>query len=210
MINKDKIDWYNERQIYLKNKKISKNLTILSNTCIGGKLYNDYHEKLLSPTVDLYILPHDFVKFCNNLEHYLDLELIEDFNEHIPSNFISTKLGDINIYFSHSNYDFQYSKLKWNERKKRINFNNIVVICTDRNTICCNLHKCDKNVIEQFKKIPYKKIMFCIDDYNDESIAYLKSFKDEICCPEATRPSIKKDSKYILEEDGFDLDSFIS
>ena len=38
---------------------------------------------------------------------------------------------------------------------------------------------------------------------------HLPSFKDEEACPEATRPAIKKKGKYIVEEDGFDLDKFI-
>ena len=51
-------------------------ITILSNTCIGGRLYHDYGAKFLSPTIDSYMEPADFIKFCCDLDQYLSQKLI--------------------------------------------------------------------------------------------------------------------------------------
>lgn len=51
--------------------------------------------------------------------------------------------------------------------------------------------------------------MFSVKEYKNDSIIYLPSFSKEIACPEATRPSLTKIGKYIVEEDGFNLDEFI-
>ena len=53
-----------------------KDLTIISNTCIGVRLYHDYHQKFLSPTIEFYMEPDSFVNFCLNLEYYLYYHLI--------------------------------------------------------------------------------------------------------------------------------------
>ena len=143
-----KLQLYNDRQDIINISDFPDNLTILSNTCIGGRLYHDYHQKFLSPTIDFYMEPDTFVKFCCNLKYYMDCEIIP-----LP------------------NYKSDYLK--------------------------------------DFGKIPYKKVFFSVVDYSYNYVAYLPSFKDEGCCPEATKPSINKIGKYIVEEDGFDLDKFI-
>ena len=60
-----------------------RNVSLITNTCIGGRLYHDYNQKFLSPTIDLYIKPKDFVKFCCNLKVYLGYELVKDENSEI-------------------------------------------------------------------------------------------------------------------------------
>ena len=89
-----------------------KDVTILSNTCLGGRLYNDYSAKFLSPTIDLYIAPKDFVKFANDLDGYMN-EKIFLIDKKVAPNFIPTRLGDINVYFTHSNKDFNTSVYNW-------------------------------------------------------------------------------------------------
>ena len=82
-------------------------------------------------------------------------------------------------------------------------------MCTDRNVLTFPFTRCSENAILDFEKIPYKKIMFSVKEYKNDSIIYLPSFSKEIACPEATRPSLTKIGKYIVEEDGFNLDEFI-
>ena len=64
-----KLQLYNDRQDIINISDFPDNLTILSNTCIGGRLYHDYHQKFLSPTIDFYMEPDTFVKFCCNLKY---------------------------------------------------------------------------------------------------------------------------------------------
>lgn len=210
-VNDIKKKLYQERQELLKNKKMSNNLTILSNTCLGGRLYHDYNEKFLSPTIDFYMEPRDFVKFCCDLKHYLSCPIkpLPDFKLIHLENFLFCDIGGLLAAFGHTNDSYEKIIKKWNERKERINYDNIVVICTDRNVLVKPFIKCSENTVKLFRNIPYKKVLFSIIDYKYDYVTYLPSFKDEAACPEATRPSLTKKGKYIVEEDGFDLDKFV-
>lgn len=54
-----------------------KGITILANSCIGGRIYNKLGLKVLSPTKNMYCLGKDFREFCNNLEEYIECEMLE-------------------------------------------------------------------------------------------------------------------------------------
>jgi uncharacterized protein (DUF1919 family) len=49
--------------------------SIISNTCIGSVISSDLGLRFLSPTVNLYIKPSDFVTFLQNIDFYLSQEL---------------------------------------------------------------------------------------------------------------------------------------
>lgn len=203
---------FEDRQKYIDITSFPINLTIISNTCIGGRLYHDYHQKFLTPTIDFYMEPKDFTKFCNNLKYYLEFTPVPlpEYKIDYLNNFLFCKIGDLVAAFGHTNDSYNTIIKKWEERKKRVDFNNIIVICTDRNVLSKPFTRCDDDTVINFSKIPYKKVLFTTKKYNYDYTSYLKTFKDEECCPEATRPSITKQYKYILEEDGFDLDKFIT
>lgn len=206
-----KLELYNDRQKMIDINRFPKDLTIISNTCIAGRLYHDYHQMFLSPTIDFYMEPDTFVKFCNKLEYYLSCEIkpLPDYKLEHLSNFLFCDIGGLIAGFGHTNDSYDKIISKWNERKKRVNYDNIVVIATDRNVLVEPFTRCSEETIKEFGKIPYKKVLFSVVDYKYDYVSYLKSFKDEIACPEATRPSLTKTGKYIVEEDGFDLDEFI-
>ena len=210
-LSDEKLQLYNERQKMIDINLFPKDLTIISNTCIGGRLYNDYHQKFLVPTIDFYMDPDSFVKFCKDLEYYLNCEIkpLPNYKNEYLSNFLFCDIGGLIAGFSHTNDSYDKLIAKWNERKKRVNYDNIVIIATDRNVLGKVISKCSEETIKEFGKIPYKKVLFSITPYKYEYVEYLPSFKNEECCPEATRPSLTKKGKYILEEDGFDLDEFI-
>ena len=206
-----KVQLYLDRQKLIHKELFPDDLTILSNTCIGGRLYHDYGKRFLSPTIDFYMEPEVFVKFCLNLDYYLNCEIkpLPDYKiEHLPT-FFFCDIGGLIAGFSHTNDSFEKIVTKWNERKKRINFDNIVVICTDRRVLEKPYSRCTEEVVKEFGKIPYKKVMFSVVDYPYDYVEYLPSFKDEAGCPEATRPSPTKPGKYILEEDEFDFEEFL-
>ena len=115
------------RIIRIINKRLklkNKNISIISSNCIGGVIYSEIGTRFLSPTINLYIMPSDFVKFVSNLKLYLESEL-EFIDEN--SNFPIAKLIDIKIYFMHYNSE-EEAREKWNERKKRVNYDNIFII----------------------------------------------------------------------------------
>lgn len=206
-----KQELYNNRQMMINFDDFPDDLTIISNTCLGGRLYHDYHKKFLTPTIDFYMEPSSFVKFCLNLKEYLSYDIVPlpDYKIDYLPNFLFCKIGDLVAAFGHTNNSFDKIVTKWNLRKERINYDNIIVICTDRNVLNNPFTRCSDEVIKEFGKIKYKKVMFSVKDYAYDYVSYLKSFSNEIACPEATRPSINRKGKYIVEEDGFDLDEFI-
>lgn len=137
-------------------------MTIISRDCIGGVVYHQYGLRFLSPTINLYLTPEDFNLFCLNLPEYIDgnIEAETDNVEPYPTGILkpnNVKLKPIKIFFMH--YDsFQEAKEKWDERKKRIQWNNIYVISNVTNPDDAN--KCSKEMISNFNRIPYKKVMF--------------------------------------------------
>ncbi len=136
-----------------RNKKMRKKLkiypSIITNHCIGGIISHDLGLKFLSPTVNLKILPDDFIKFVENLNKYLNAEFVK-IESDLP--YPVAKLDDITVYFVHYK-TFDEAVEKWNERKKRIDFNNIRVIMTARDGA-------KNETLERFDKLPYKKVVF--------------------------------------------------
>ncbi len=150
----------------------NKNYTILANTCIGGVIYHDLNHEFLSPTINLYITPSHFIKFLENLNYYLELE-IEPVKTKLK--YPVGKLGDIIIYFKH--YDtIEQAIEKWNIRKKRINKDNLFIMMTDRWCL-------PYSYLERFNKLKYKnKVCFTYKEYKEfECCKVVKKWNDEYC-----------------------------
>ncbi|MFQ7307741.1 MAG: DUF1919 domain-containing protein [Mediterraneibacter sp.] len=168
------------RSRFERKKLINTDFTILSNTCIGGIISHDMGLKFLSPTVNIYIRPEEFVKFVKDLDYYLSLELTEIYH---PAPYPVAKLGELTLYLKHFN-TFEEAKEKWEERKKRINFQKIYVIMTDRDFTPPDKARnaCPKKVLEEFNKLPYKKICFTAEEYTDlECCKRVSKNKDGNC-----------------------------
>lgn len=157
---------YKLRKIYqivtLRNKEIS----IISNNCIAGFLYHDFHLRFDSPTINLQMLPSDYVKFCEKLEYYLSLEVVEatEITEKMVEDFQKLgaegvsfpvgKLGDITIYFQHY-ANFTQAKQKWDERKQRVHYDKLYFVLMD---IYCTREEVEKFLdLEDGKKVVLAK-----------------------------------------------------
>lgn len=152
----------------VKKKVDFSEISLISQNCIGGIIYHDANQRFLSPTVNLYILPKDFIKFVNNLDYYLSLTPNVEMGKAYP---IGT-LGDIKINFMHYSSP-QEAIEKWEERKQRINFNKIFVIMVERDGF-------DDEDFNDFLKIKYPKILFTRNEkYISDNSVYLKKFKNE-------------------------------
>jgi uncharacterized protein (DUF1919 family)/glycosyltransferase involved in cell wall biosynthesis len=123
-------------------------LTVISQNCIGGVFSHDMHLPFQSPTVNLCIPAADYVKFVNNLEHYLQMELELHWGEEYPVG----RLDDVEILFVHYDTCLEASEA-WERRKKRVNLRNVLVLSTDRDGF-------DETVFEQWKTITYPKLLF--------------------------------------------------
>lgn len=121
------------------NKRYRKQLTndyftILCPNCIGGVIYNRLGKRFDSPTVNLTINTSDFCDFLMHLDYYISQPLTDaGFNSHnVPCAVIKGRadIPDITINFIHYK-TFDEGCKKWNERKKRINKDNLYVIMYD-------------------------------------------------------------------------------
>lgn len=101
--------------LFLKNKEFC----IISNNCWGNRLYSIVKREYNTPFVGLYLLPEDYIKFINNLESNVSIELKD---KHFNSNATDYPLADINgctIHFLH--YKDQSEAIdKWNRRRLRL------------------------------------------------------------------------------------------
>lgn len=122
-----------QRRRKLKNH----NFSIISNTCVGGVISNSFDERFNSPTVNLIIFPDEFIIFCENLKEYSTCPLEEPLEHEKPEGSFSYPLGiirgeqnglpDIIVRFVHYS-SFDEAKKKWEERFKRVNYDNIFIL----------------------------------------------------------------------------------
>ncbi len=137
-----------EHDAYLLHKrKRLRNLdpTIISNNCVGGVIYHDLGLKFCSPTINLFFEAEDFLKFAKNLKYYLSLELRE---EQSDRSYPVGRIGDVKLYFMHYK-SFEEAKAKWEERSRRVHYDNLFFIMTER-------EGCTAAIAQEFDKLPYQ------------------------------------------------------
>lgn len=155
----------------MRKEIINDEFTIIANNCIGGLIYKDLGKKFLTPTIGLFIKNNDFVKFVNNLDYYINYEELKEItmeNVEYPCG----KIDDIIIHFMHYN-SFKEAKEKWEERKKRINYDNIFIFMSRDDTF-------DERISKKFHQIKYNnKVLYTQDknvNFNYEK--YIPGFRD--------------------------------
>lgn len=120
-----------KRKIYfleLRRGVEKKDLTIISNDCCGGVIYKQLGKKFCSPFVNLFLNYDDFIKTIFNLKIFLDNNVNQiRTNKNYPVGEI--KFGDdvVKINFMHYS-SFELAISKWEERKKRILYNKIIIV----------------------------------------------------------------------------------
>ena len=58
---------------YRRNKINKSRFTIISNNCWGGECYESYNLIKQSPTIGLFFMATDYIKFISNIKHYLNV-----------------------------------------------------------------------------------------------------------------------------------------
>ena len=141
-------------EIAMNKKNILKlknsDFTIISSNCLGGVISHKLGLKFMSPTVNLFIEPSSFVKFCKNLSFYFEQQLVE---KQWSGDYPIALCNDIEIHGLHYR-NFLELEDKWNERKRRVNFDNIFIFMIERDG-------CTYEDILEFDKLSYKnKVVF--------------------------------------------------
>ena len=157
-----------------KNLK-NKDFTFLASNCTAGIIYHRLGMKFLSPTINMFIWQDDFLKFVLDLPHYLDqkLRFIET-DEGYPV----AMLDDIKLYFNHYKTN-EEAEEKWEERKKRMNMDNLFILMCDRDGITdedmlrLNEVNCRNKVVLTAKEHPEVDFAFQLPEYaNEDYVGY--------------------------------------
>ncbi len=144
--------------INLTNKKRlkQKNVSIIASNCVGAVISKELGMRFNSPTVNLFMMAPDFLKFVSNLKYYIDMDL-EQVDDAL-CNYPVGKLDDVIIHFLHYQ-TFEQAKEKWEERCKRVDYSNLYFIMSERDG-------CTYDIIKQFDALPYKnKVVFTAKEY---------------------------------------------
>ena len=165
-----RIEWRLYKE--LKRRRLKNDTpTIIASNCNGEFIYYDLRLPFLTPTINLSFDMNDFVKMLERLPWYME-QTIQPFNDK-RFQYPTGLLGDVEIRFNHYK-TFEEAVNKWEERKKRINWDNLFILAIDGD--CCSYES-----MIRFDKLPYKnKVIFTHKPYPEiQSAYYIKGFEDQ-------------------------------
>ena len=146
------------RRIGLENLDFS----ILANNCWGGIVSRDRHLPYNSPTCGTYFFSKDYLRFLSDVHRYLDTELEElpvresRYAEELVSlhgeNVVLGRMEDVEVVLLHYP-DFAEAKEKWDRRKQRIRWDNLLVKYSDQNGFV-------PEDFETFRALPFANKLF--------------------------------------------------
>ena len=132
---------------YNRSRLINKDFTLFASNCVGGVIYSELKLPFRSPTINLWISPADFIKFCANPRPYLAAEFVS-----VPSSnpYPVCKCRDITIHAMHYT-SLEQAQAAWRRRATRINWNNIFIMMSERDG-------CTEEDLKKFDKLanPHK------------------------------------------------------
>ena len=123
--------------------------TIFSLNCMAGLLYYYMGLKFMSPIVNIRFTERDYLRFLQDPKRYLSTELtylgIETVS-YLGETYPVAGCGDIRIQLVHYP-TFEEGARKWNLRKERIDWDNLVVLN----------HSDDEDIVRRFSALPYER-----------------------------------------------------
>lgn len=104
--------------------------TLICNNCTGGILYHWLGLQFRSPFINLYLTTADFLSALERLADFLSAPIDEVKDSRYPYPVGRSQCHGELLHFMH--YDsFTEAYQKWNERKQRINWDNMGVMLTN-------------------------------------------------------------------------------
>lgn len=175
---RNKIIWWKLNRINNRNKKRLTNFnpTLICSNCTGGVLYHWLNLRFNSPFINLYMDNGDFLTAMENFDLFMETELIED-KESEKSYPVGIGFSGTRVHFMHYK-DFYTANQKWNERKKRINKDNLGIMLTNFGEgLFSESGVPEQSIIQRFNKLPFEnKIIFTDKPYNIKNTFYLKGY----------------------------------
>ncbi|MBQ9414743.1 MAG: DUF1919 domain-containing protein [Clostridia bacterium] len=194
-----------EHKLYitLKRRRLkNKTPSIIANTCIGGIICHDMGIPFNSPCINSGMIAKDYIKFLQNMDHYLAVTPTPLDTYYGEKQFMMTQMDDLIGLFAHEE-SVDVAIAKWEKRKSRINKDNLFIIMTE--TL-----ECTYDDIKAFDELPYpNKVILVHKPYEEiKSAFYLKGFEDmdEVGVTVDWKPTFLK-RRYI---DDFDYVSFFN
>lgn len=178
-----KIKYTRRRECEARRKQLKyTDFTIISNNCWGGLVYQYFGLQYATPTIGLFMMDDDYIKFLENLDYYLSQPLV--FISHAESKYRGqlqrettakdsypiAVLDDIEVHFMHYK-SAEEAQSKWEYRKRRINKERLLVKMSQRSSD-------DLTILERFDKLPYKnKICFTESEHVGKGYVYIPELK---------------------------------
>ena len=159
---KNKFDYNNQSDI-----------SIIATNCIGGELYHILRLKFNSPFINISMKRSEFARMAELLPEYMDCDIrVQKDDGGYVGVLGNEQLEDVTVRFPHDN-DPENIRQNWDKRKRRINFDKIVLICDDKGMKLEEYERLDR-------AIAYKKICFITErepkQYNWAKV--LEPYKD--------------------------------
>jgi len=174
--------------------------TIIANNCLGGLISHWLHLRFSSPTVNLFILPADYIKMLKDFDRYFDpnapITQVETEKDYPVADIYGCK-----IYFMHYS-NFESAVQKWRERCTRINKDALYVMMTDRDG-------CTEEDMKAFDALPYKnKVLFACREHNEIASAFhIRGFEGQSAVGQLQETMSITGKRYI---DQFDYVNFLN
>lgn len=133
-----------------RKRLVNKDICLIASNCNGAMILHDLRLQFKSPFVNLWLRPKDFIKLLSSLREYMGYDLKFTTEEE--------------------------AKAKWNERAKRMDYDKLFILFTDRDG-------CTEQDIIEFDNLPYEnKVVFVNKPHPDiKSAVYIRGFENEEC-----------------------------
>ena len=141
--------------------------TIFADNCLGGLLYHRLGLKFMSPFINMWMDPADYLKFLEQPREYMNREVTclgEEYEEVQARNYPVGDLGGLRLHFNHY-HSFEEAKAAWDKRRERIRWDRLLVL----------MHTQDRAQAEEFDALPYEKKLCFVPFRTDQgSLHYLE------------------------------------